>query len=99
MQFDHVIMYLRKSREDMERERKTGEDTLQAHRERLSEHVLARYQVDQTLRIMLKRKRCHQSLCVTRLGASGDRKHTLTRTIVYCSTVAILISINICYNK
>ena len=35
--FDTVIMYLRKSREDVEREKQTGEDTLQAHRERLSE--------------------------------------------------------------
>lgn len=32
----NVIMYLRKSREDLDRERETGEDTLQAHRERLT---------------------------------------------------------------
>lgn len=35
--FDIVIMYLRKSREDVEREKQTGEDVLHAHRERLSE--------------------------------------------------------------
>lgn len=35
--FDIIIMYLRKSRDDIEREKQTGEDTLQSHRERLSE--------------------------------------------------------------
>lgn len=42
MQFSEVIMYLRKSREDMEREKQTGEDTLQSHRERLSELLLSK---------------------------------------------------------
>lgn len=32
----NVLIYLRKSREDIEREKTTGEDTLQAHRERLT---------------------------------------------------------------
>ena len=34
---DLYILYLRKSREDMERERQTGEDVLQTHRERLTD--------------------------------------------------------------
>ena len=42
MQFDRVIMYLRKSRDDVEREKETGEDTLQAHRERLSSFLQSR---------------------------------------------------------
>jgi len=42
MNVDMVIMYLRKSREDLEREKQTREDTLQAHRERLSEFLLSR---------------------------------------------------------
>lgn len=33
---DIYILYLRKSREDTERERQTGEDVLQTHRERLT---------------------------------------------------------------
>lgn len=35
-------MYLRKSREDIEREKQTGEDVLQAHRERLSNLLLSK---------------------------------------------------------
>lgn len=34
---DEYILYLRKSREDMERERQTGEDVLKTHRERLTD--------------------------------------------------------------
>jgi site-specific DNA recombinase len=36
----HLIMYLRKSREDLEKERFTGEDTLNSHRERLTKFCL-----------------------------------------------------------
>ncbi|MFZ5649457.1 MAG: recombinase family protein [Bacillota bacterium] len=39
---DLYILYLRKSREDMERERQTGEDVLQTHRERLTDLAKAR---------------------------------------------------------
>jgi site-specific DNA recombinase len=42
MQFNEVIMYLRKSREDMEREKQTGDDILQSHRERLSELLISK---------------------------------------------------------
>jgi len=42
MQIDEAITYLRKSREDLEREKQTGEDVLQSHRERLSELLLSR---------------------------------------------------------
>ncbi|MEG3071088.1 MAG: recombinase family protein [Candidatus Syntrophopropionicum ammoniitolerans] len=41
-EFDHIIMYLRKSREDVEHEKRTGKDALQAHRERLSELLLSK---------------------------------------------------------
>lgn len=37
-----AIMYLRKSREDIEKEKQTGEDILQAHRERLTEYLTER---------------------------------------------------------
>lgn len=39
---DIYILYLRKSREDLERERQTGEDVLQTHRERLTSMATTR---------------------------------------------------------
>lgn len=42
MTINEAIMYLRKSRDDIEREQRTGEDVLQLHRTRLSEFLTGR---------------------------------------------------------